>query len=64
MSLPPRGKWMLRLLAREGRFVVGLHRRHTKAIGYLGMLDRIFGVPITTRSWSTMTAIAIVVVGA
>jgi hypothetical protein len=29
-----------------------------RAIGYLGTLDRVFGFPVTTRSWSTMTAIA------
>ena len=29
-----------------------------KAIGYLGTLDRIFGVPATTRNWNTITAIA------
>jgi hypothetical protein len=29
-----------------------------KAIGYLGTLDRLFGVPVTTRNWNTMTAIA------
>ena len=58
MQLPPRGTWMLRVLAREGRFVIGLHRRHMMAVRYLGTLDRIFGVPVTTRSWSTITAIA------
>ncbi|HEY2783412.1 MAG TPA: hypothetical protein VGJ05_00420 [Fimbriiglobus sp.] len=29
-----------------------------KVIGYLGSLDRIFGVPATTRNWNTLTAIA------
>jgi hypothetical protein len=27
-------------------------------IGYLGKLDRLFGVPVTTRNWTTLTAIA------
>jgi hypothetical protein len=27
------------------------------AIRYLGTLDRIFGVPLTTRSWNTIVAI-------
>jgi hypothetical protein len=58
--LPSRGGWLVKVLARDGRFVVGLYRRHMKVIGYLGTLDRIFGVPATTRSWSTMTAIAAV----
>jgi uncharacterized protein (DUF1697 family) len=58
MSFPSSGRWLLRILARENRFVVGLYRRHMKAIGYLGTLDRVFGVPVTTRNWNTMTAIA------
>lgn len=58
LVLPARGKWLVKVLARDGLFVVGLYRRQMKVIGYLGSLDRIFGVPATTRSWNTMTAIA------
>jgi hypothetical protein len=29
-----------------------------KAIRYLGTLDRLFGVPVTTRNWNTITAVA------
>jgi hypothetical protein len=58
MSFPSRGKWLLRVLARDGRFVVGQYRRHMKVISYLGTLDRVFGVPVTTRNWSTITAVA------
>ena len=58
LSFPSSGKWLLRILARENRFVVGLYRRQMKAIGYLGSLDRVFGVPVTTRNWNTITAIA------
>ncbi len=58
MSLPSTGKWLVRILAREDRFVVGLYRRHMKAITCLGRLDRVFGVPMTTRNWNTITAIA------
>jgi len=57
-NLPSTGKWLVRVLARENRFVVGLYRRRMKAISYLGTLDRIFGVPVTTRNWNTITAIA------
>jgi hypothetical protein len=28
-----------------------------KVISYLGMLDRVFGVPVTTRNWNTICAI-------
>jgi uncharacterized protein (DUF1697 family) len=58
MNLPPTGQWLVRILARESRFVVGLYRRQMKVIGYLGALDRVFGVPATTRNWNTFTAIA------
>lgn len=63
MSLPPRGQWLLQVLARDGRFAIGQYRRHMKTIGYLGTLDRIFGVPVTTRNWNTMSAIAKVLSG-
>ncbi|MBL8730058.1 MAG: hypothetical protein JNM25_16655 [Planctomycetes bacterium] len=58
MALPSRGRWVLQVLAREGRYVVGHHRRRMQAIGWLGRLDTLFGAPATTRSWNTMTAIA------
>jgi uncharacterized protein (DUF1697 family) len=58
ITFPSTGKWLLKVLSREGRFVFGLYRRHMKVIGYLGELDRIFGVRATTRSWNTMAAIA------
>lgn len=58
VSLPARGKWLLKVLARERRFVLGLYRREMKAIGYLGEIDRLFGVPATTRNWNTITKIA------
>ena len=58
MSFPSTGAWLVRILARDGRFVVGMYRRHMKVIGYLGALDRVFGVPATTRNWNTLTAIA------
>jgi uncharacterized protein (DUF1697 family) len=58
VSFPPGGKWLLKIVARDRQFVVGVYRRHMKVIGYLGKLDRLFGVPVTTRNWNTITAIA------
>ena len=58
MRFPSGGAWLLKILTRDNRFVVGLYRRHMKVIGYLGLLDRLFGVPVTTRNWNTVTAIA------
>ncbi len=58
LNFPEKGKWLLRIVGRDGRFVFGMYRRHMKAIGYLGSVDRLFGVPATTRNWNTITAIA------
>jgi uncharacterized protein (DUF1697 family) len=57
LRLPSHGKWVLKVIARDGQFVFGLYRRHMKVIGYLSMLDRLFGVPATTRNWNTIIAI-------
>jgi uncharacterized protein (DUF1697 family) len=60
MSFPSGGKWLLKILARDNRFVFGVYRRQMKVIGYLGTIDRLFGVPGTTRNWNTITAVATV----
>jgi len=57
-SFPSSGIWLLRILGRQDRFVFGLYRRHMKVIRYLAKVDRLFGVPVTTRNWNTMIAIA------
>jgi hypothetical protein len=28
-----------------------------KTIGYLGMLDKLLGVPVTTRNWNTIESV-------
>ena len=58
VSFPSSGQWLLKILGRDNRFVFGVYRRHMKVIGYLGTFDRLFGVPVTTRNWNTITAIA------
>jgi uncharacterized protein (DUF1697 family) len=58
MSFPSSGKWLLKILGRDNRFVGVVYRRHLKVISYLGTLDRLFGVPVTTRNWNTIAAIA------
>lgn len=58
IKFPARGTWQLKILARDGRFLFGMYRRHMKAIGHLGTLDKLFGVPATTRNWNTIGAIA------
>jgi len=58
MTFPSSGKWLLRILAKDNRFVFGVYRRNMKVISYLSAFDRLFGVPATTRNWNTITAIA------
>jgi uncharacterized protein (DUF1697 family) len=57
ITLPSDGQWFLRVIASKNRFVFGEYRRHMKAIGYLGQLDKLFGVPATTRNWNTILTI-------
>jgi uncharacterized protein (DUF1697 family) len=58
IALPPRGEWFVRVIGANGRYVFGEYRRHMKTIGYLGQIDKLFGVPATTRNWNTILAIA------
>jgi hypothetical protein len=55
--MPSTGDWLVRILARQRRFIIGQYKRHMKVISYLGTLDRLFGVPVTTRNWNTLSAI-------
>ena len=57
MRFPSSGPWLVKILTRRGRFVIGMYRRHMKVIGFLGAVDRLYGVPVTTRNWNTVTAI-------
>jgi uncharacterized protein (DUF1697 family) len=57
IRFPPRGEWLVRVVAVNGRFVLGMYRRRMKTIGYLGRIDELFGVPVTTRNWNTILAI-------
>ncbi len=57
VAFPPDGQWLVRVIAAEGQFVFGMYRRHMKTIGYLGRVDKLFGVPATTRNWNTIAAI-------
>lgn len=57
VAFPSEGQWFVRIIASKNRFVFGIYRRHMKTIGYLGQLDKLFGVPVTTRNWNTILAI-------
>jgi hypothetical protein len=58
MRFPPTGHWLMKILTRRNRLVIGMYRRHMKVIGLLGALDRLYGVSVTTRNWNTIAAIA------
>jgi uncharacterized protein (DUF1697 family) len=54
LCLPSDGDWLLKVIAIQGRFVLGLYRRQMKAISYLGKIEKLLGVPATTRNWNTI----------
>ena len=57
LQLPSDAEWLVRVVAANDGLVFGEYRRHMKTIGYLGQLDKLFGVPATTRNWNTITSI-------
>src|SRR5437667_7139866 len=54
LSLPSDDDWLLKIIAIQDRFVLGLYRRQMKAISYLGKVEKKFGVAATTRNWNTI----------
>ncbi len=54
LSLPSDEDWLLKIIAIQDRFVLGLYRRQMKAISYLGKIEKLLGVPATTRNWNTI----------
>jgi uncharacterized protein (DUF1697 family) len=64
ITLPPEGEWLVRVIGAKNRFVFGVYRRHMKTIGYLGQIDKLFGVPATTRNWNTVLAVVRILKGA
>jgi uncharacterized protein (DUF1697 family) len=57
MAFPGAGEWFVRIIGSRNRLLFGVYRRHMKTIGYLSQIDELFGVPATTRSWSTMLSV-------
>src|SRR5436190_9359222 len=58
VSLPSDKDWLLKIIAIQNRFVLGLYHRQMKAISYLGKVEKLLGVPATTRSWNTIEKVA------
>jgi uncharacterized protein (DUF1697 family) len=58
LCLPSDTDWLLKIIAIQDRFVLGLYRRQMKAISYLGKIEKLLGVPATTRNWNTIEKVA------
>ncbi len=58
LSLPADDDWLLKIIAIQDRFVLGLYRRQMKTISYLGKIEKHLGVPVTTRNWNTIEKVA------
>ena len=54
IHLPAGDDWLVRVVGSTDRLVFGEYRRHMRTISYLGQLDKLFGVPATTRNWNTI----------
>ncbi len=63
VAFPADGDWLVRIIASKKQFVFGMYRRHMKTIGYLGQIDKLFGVPATTRNWNTILAVVQILKG-
>jgi uncharacterized protein (DUF1697 family) len=57
VALSDGGEWLVRIIGSKNRFVYGVYRRHMKTISCLGQIDKVFGAPATTRSWSTILSV-------
>jgi len=58
LSLPSDDDWLLKIIAIQDRFILGLYRRQMKAISYLSKIEKRLGVPATTRNWNTIGKVA------
>jgi hypothetical protein len=58
LNLPSEDNWLLKIIAFQNRFVLGVYRREMKAISYLGKIEKLFGVAATTRTWNTIQKVA------
>src|SRR5437879_4813604 len=58
LSLPSDNDWLLKIIAIQDRFVLGLYRRQMKAISHLSKIEKRLGVSATTRNWNTIEKVA------
>src|SRR5437667_3023158 len=53
LSLPSDDDWLVKIIAIQDRFVLGVYRRQMNAISYLGKIETRLGVPDTNRNANT-----------
>ena len=58
LTLPSDDDWLIKVIAIKDRFALGVYRRQMKAIGYLGKIEKLLGVPATNRNWNTIQKVA------
>jgi uncharacterized protein (DUF1697 family) len=58
LCLPSPDDWLLKVIEIRQRFVLGLYRRHMKAIAYLQKVEKLLGLPATNRNWNTIEKVA------
>ena len=57
LAIPEGEEWLVRINGSKTQLVFGLYRRRMKTIACLGRIDKLFGAPAATRSWSTILAV-------
>jgi hypothetical protein len=58
ISQPPGDQWQVQIVAVRGRFALSLWRRLGRTFVYPNeVVEKAFGIPATTRSWSTVSSI-------
>ncbi len=63
LCLPSEKDWLLKVIAIQNQFVIGIYRRQMKAISYLGRIEKLLGVPASTRSWNTIQKVVQILEG-
>jgi uncharacterized protein (DUF1697 family) len=58
LYLPSENDWLLKIIAIENKFVLGVYRRERNAISYLGKIEKLLGVRATNRNWNTILKVA------